>query len=222
MTDDVRVGGLERQSTARDRRGGTVVARREFDAAGRSSLTTFVRRTRSGVSADRLRARGVRPRLDVSRLADCSRRRLPVRPSTLVVRPLAVGPLWGAQLIYTHIRTDSSGMEGSEASDGLLDVLGDSESRALLVALRRESQSAKELGETADLSLPTVYRRLDRLGEFDLVTSTTEVRADGSHYRQYECAFDQTTVSLSPDGFHVTLSLDDEAVAPEQTHSGDD
>ncbi|WP_411962984.1 winged helix-turn-helix domain-containing protein [Haloferax sp. YSMS24] len=113
-------------------------------------------------------------------------------------------------------------MEGSVSSDELLDILGDTESRALLVALRRESQSAKELGETVDLSLPTVYRRLDRLGEYDLVTSTTEVRADGTHYRQYECAFDETVVTLSPDGFQVKLTLDERTVLPGRTHPTDD
>ncbi|KAB1188863.1 MULTISPECIES: winged helix-turn-helix domain-containing protein [Haloferax] len=107
-------------------------------------------------------------------------------------------------------------MDGSVASTELLDVLGDTESRALLVALRRESQSAKELGETVNLSLPTVYRRLDRLGEHGLVASTTEVRSDGTHYRQYECTFDQTTVSLSADGFCVDLSVDEVRPGGEQ------
>ena len=113
-------------------------------------------------------------------------------------------------------------MEGSVSSDELLDILGDTESRALLVALQRESQSAKELGETADLSLPTVYRRLDRLSEYDLVTSTTEVRADGTHYRQYQCTFDETTVSLTADGFHVTLTLDENVLVPGRVHPDDD
>ncbi|KAB1196707.1 MULTISPECIES: winged helix-turn-helix domain-containing protein [Haloferax] len=113
-------------------------------------------------------------------------------------------------------------MDGSVSSGELLDILGDTESRVLLVALCRKSQSAKELGETADLSLPTVYRRLDRLVEFDLVTSATEVRADGTHYRQYECTFDETTVSLSPEGFHVELSVDDDTVLPGRTPSTDD
>ncbi|KAB1194711.1 helix-turn-helix domain-containing protein [Haloferax sp. MBLA0076] len=113
-------------------------------------------------------------------------------------------------------------MDGSVPSNELLDVLGDTEARALLVALRRESQSAKELGEAAGLSLPTVYRRLDRLSEFGLVTSTTEVRSDGTHYRQYECTFDRTTVSLTPDGFRVNLSLDDGTFLHERTNADDD
>jgi predicted transcriptional regulator len=112
-------------------------------------------------------------------------------------------------------------MDGSVSSSDLLDVLGDTESRALLVALRRESQSAKELGEAVDLSLPTVYRRLDRLGEFGLVVSSTEVRTDGSHYRQYECAFDETTVTLSPEGFRMTLSLDEDTLVRLGTNADD-
>ncbi|WP_416839264.1 helix-turn-helix domain-containing protein [Haloferax sp. DFSO52] len=95
------------------------------------------------------------------------------------------------------------------SSEKLLDILGDTESRALLVSLRQNSQSAKELGETTDLSLPTVYRRLDTLEELDLISSATEVRADGTHYRQYICTFDKSVVSLSPEGFVVELSVDD-------------
>lgn len=94
-------------------------------------------------------------------------------------------------------------MDGRVSSDELLDILGDTESRALLVALRRDSRTAKELGETLDLSLPTVYRRLDRLCECGLVTSTTEVRDDGTHCRRYECDFDETVVSLSDEGFRT-------------------
>ncbi|ELZ73408.1 DNA binding protein transcriptional regulator [Haloferax volcanii DSM 14919] len=71
------------------------------------------------------------------------------------------------------------------------------------MALRRDSRTAKELGETLDLSLPTVYRRLDRLCECGLVTSTTEVRDDGTHCRRYECDFDETVVSLSDEGFRT-------------------
>ncbi|AFK18787.2 ArsR family transcriptional regulator [Haloferax mediterranei ATCC 33500] len=107
-------------------------------------------------------------------------------------------------------------MDGSVASDELLNVLGDTESRALLVALCREPRSAKELGETLDRSLPTVYRRLDRLCECGLVASTTEVRNDGTHYRRYECTFDRTLVSLSEDGFLVEVGSEGETPESER------
>ncbi|ELZ91506.1 ArsR family transcriptional regulator [Haloferax mucosum ATCC BAA-1512] len=106
-------------------------------------------------------------------------------------------------------------MDGSVASNELLNVLGDTESRALLVALRREPRSAKELGETLNRSLPTVYRRLDQLCGCGLVASTTRVRDDGTHYRQYECTFDRTMVSLSEEGFFVEVVSDDQSAGSE-------
>ncbi|ELZ84354.1 winged helix-turn-helix domain-containing protein [Haloferax larsenii] len=103
-------------------------------------------------------------------------------------------------------------MDGPVSSDDLLDILGDTEGRALLTALRREPQSAKELASTTDLSLPTVYRRLDKLTTRGLVDSTTEVEADGTHYRRYECSFDEAVITLTTDGFSTELSLDGEAI----------
>ncbi|WP_396613102.1 ArsR/SmtB family transcription factor [Haloferax sp. S1W] len=105
-------------------------------------------------------------------------------------------------------------MDGCVSSDELLDILGDAEGRALLVALRRESQSAKELAETTNLSLPTVYRRLDRLSTYGLIDSTTEVEADGTHYRRYECLFDETVITLTSEGFFAELSSDEEVLSP--------
>ncbi|CQR50443.1 MULTISPECIES: ArsR/SmtB family transcription factor [Haloferax] len=112
-------------------------------------------------------------------------------------------------------------MDGRASSDELLDILGDTESRALLVALRREPRTAKELGETLDLSLPTVYRRLDRLCECGLVSSTTEVRDDGTHRRRYDCDFDETVVSLSVEGFRAEVRLTP-TLSSERTEPGAD
>jgi predicted transcriptional regulator len=87
--------------------------------------------------------------------------------------------------------------------DHLLDVLGDGDARRILASVSERPRSAKELGDEHGLSLPTVYRRLDRLAEHGLVTSTATVEDDGTHYKRYEATFHRAVVTLR-DGAYGT------------------
>lgn len=87
----------------------------------------------------------------------------------------------------------------------ILDTIGDEHARTVLAALSRESRSAKDLAETCDLSLPTIYRRLELLQENDLVSEQTVVADDGNHYKMYECNFDSTVISLEDDEYQVRI-----------------
>jgi len=100
--------------------------------------------------------------------------------------------------------------EASSAGD-LLDTLGDEQARALLEAAAVEPRSAKELAERCGMSLPTVYRRLERLEAHALVTERTEIAADGNHYNVYECNFESTVITLDEDGYEVKLHHRDTA-----------
>lgn len=82
----------------------------------------------------------------------------------------------------------------------LLDAIGDERARELLAAVGMEPRPAKELAEARDVSLPTVYRRLELLQEHDLITEQTEIAEDGNHYNVYECNFDSTVIKLDDDG----------------------
>jgi DNA-binding Lrp family transcriptional regulator len=90
-------------------------------------------------------------------------------------------------------------------SEELLDTIGDEYARQILAALSRDSRSAKELAEECDISLPTVYRRLERLTEQDLVTTRTLVGEDGNEYSIYETNFESTLISLQSDGYEVRV-----------------
>jgi len=87
----------------------------------------------------------------------------------------------------------------------ILDTIGDQHAREVLAAISRESQSAKELAEECDLSLPTVYRRIEMLNEYDLVTDRTLVAEDGNHYKVYESNFESTVISLEDDEYRVRI-----------------
>lgn len=96
-------------------------------------------------------------------------------------------------------------MEG-EVDGELLDAIGDRQARRVLASTDPGPRSAKEIGEQLDLSLPTVYRRLDRLEELDLVTSRTFVAENGNHYEVFECNFDSAVVSLEEGEYDVYVN----------------
>jgi len=87
----------------------------------------------------------------------------------------------------------------------ILNTIGDEHARRVLAAISREPKSAKELSEECDLSLPTVYRRIEILEEHELVTDETLVADDGNHYKVYESNFDSTVISLEDDEYKVRI-----------------
>ena len=87
----------------------------------------------------------------------------------------------------------------------ILNTIGDEHARRVLATISQEPKSAKELAEECDLSLPTVYRRIEILEEHDLVTDETLVADDGNHYKVYESNFDSTVISLEDDEYKVRI-----------------
>lgn len=94
---------------------------------------------------------------------------------------------------------------GDRSSHDILDTIGDEMARRLLIAVRENPQSAKGLAESCDLSLPTVYRRMDVLMDHGLVTEQTVVADDGNHYKEYRCNFDSTLISLGDQQFELEI-----------------
>lgn len=89
--------------------------------------------------------------------------------------------------------------------EDILNTIGDEYARHILATLSKGPHSAKELSEKCDLSLPTVYRRIELLEEHDLVRERTIVAEDGNHYRTFECNFNSTVISLSDEEFDVKI-----------------
>lgn len=96
-------------------------------------------------------------------------------------------------------------MDGNQSVEGVLDTIGDDYARQILVALSREPRPAKELAEACDISLPTVYRRLEKLEAHDLVTSHADTDEHGNEFKRYECAFESTVISLADDEYDVRI-----------------
>lgn len=96
--------------------------------------------------------------------------------------------------------------------EALADLLGDECARTILVEAKKEPCSAAELSDCAGVSEPTVYRRLERLREYDLVTEDIQPVTDGKNYKLYRTELDSIELDLSEDGFEITVSRRDRMV----------
>ncbi len=96
-------------------------------------------------------------------------------------------------------------MEEDRPIEEVLDTIGDGKARDVLAAISEEPRSAKQLGEELEMSLPTVYRRVEMLEENNLVRSSTYVAEDGNHYDVYESNFDSTVIRLEDDQYDVRI-----------------
>jgi IclR helix-turn-helix domain. len=96
-------------------------------------------------------------------------------------------------------------VDESRSVEDILDTMGDDYARNILATLSDEPRPAKDLAKACDISLPTVYRRLDQLEEQELVTSNTEVDSDGNEFQRYECNFESTVISLEDDEYDVRI-----------------
>lgn len=97
-------------------------------------------------------------------------------------------------------------MSGDGEPEGIIDTIGDQPARTVLAALNHEPQSAKELADSHDLSLATVYRRIEILEQHDLIEHETVIGKDGNHYKIYRSNLDSLIIRLE-DGSYDTRIL---------------
>jgi predicted transcriptional regulator len=91
--------------------------------------------------------------------------------------------------------------------DTILDVLGCPTARRVLALGAVQPCSAEQLTAHCDASKPTVYRRLNVLDEYDLLVERCAVDDDGTHYKTYETALEEVTVSVESEAFAVDIEL---------------
>ena len=86
-------------------------------------------------------------------------------------------------------------------------LLADETTQQILIETTTEPMSADELSDACDVSPQTVYRRLEDLIEYDMVTEDLELDDDGHHYKVYTATLDRVVIELTSDGFTLTLSV---------------
>lgn len=95
--------------------------------------------------------------------------------------------------------------DGTDAV-ALADLIADDCARQILIETKDDPRSASELSTRLDASEPTIYRRLQRLQQQDLVSEEIRPVTDGKNYRVYKAQLNSVTLELTDEGFEVTVS----------------
>lgn len=95
--------------------------------------------------------------------------------------------------------------ESATDAASVIDLLGDTFTRNILVSLKAEPKTARELVSACDGSRPTVYRRLKALEETDLVTTRNQIDPDGHHRKEFATHVTSIVLNLEPEDFETAL-----------------
>lgn len=106
--------------------------------------------------------------------------------------------------------TETEGDEAPEstAPETVLELLTDEYARAILDALADQRRSATDLVEACDVSVPTVYRRLNRLEAAGLVEAETVLHPEGHHRQEYELGYVRVDLVLEDGELTATVEAD--------------
>jgi|AntDeeMinimDraft_4_1070355.scaffolds.fasta_scaffold00570_14 DNA-binding transcriptional ArsR family regulator len=87
----------------------------------------------------------------------------------------------------------------------VVELLDDEYARAILAATSIEPMSAAQLAERCEASPPTVYRRLDRLREEELVAAAQQLDPEGHHYEVFSARLARLEVELDDGDYEVEI-----------------
>ena len=96
-------------------------------------------------------------------------------------------------------------MSEKRDSDAMFEALCSDHAREILTAAYSEPRSAEELADYCDVSLPTVYRRVNALVDRDLLEETLRADPDGNHYTLYVSNLDSLEFELKTAGFIASV-----------------
>jgi DNA-binding Lrp family transcriptional regulator len=106
----------------------------------------------------------------------------------------------------------SSGERRGE-DEGIYALLDDDYARRILVETYEDPRSAEALSDACDASESTIYRRVERLRERDLVEGIQRLDPGGHHHEVYAARLERVTVELTENGFVVEIDRTEETAA---------
>jgi len=89
----------------------------------------------------------------------------------------------------------------------VFEVLASDECRQILAAASVRSVSAQELEQLCDVSLPTIYRRINVLLEYDFLSEEQVVDPEGGQYKQYSTDLEEIHVVIEEGQFDVNIEI---------------
>lgn len=89
----------------------------------------------------------------------------------------------------------------------VFDVFGDSLARRILVLASDRPVAADDLAGQLDVSEPTIYRRVNTLLEYDLLSERQVIDGDGHHYKTYETTLKRAAFEIENGGYNIDLEI---------------
>ena len=89
----------------------------------------------------------------------------------------------------------------------IFDVLGSERARRILALASVKPVSADELSDGLDASLPTIYRRVNALQEYDLLREETRIDTDGNHFKAFTTNLERICFEVEDGGFDIDIEL---------------
>ncbi|RQG98548.1 helix-turn-helix domain-containing protein [Natrarchaeobius oligotrophus] len=93
----------------------------------------------------------------------------------------------------------------------VVDILGDDYAKTILVHAREEPKSVQALSDACEADPSTIYRRVERLTEADLLTDHQHLDPDGHHHKVYATQLQEVRIRLGDDGYVVEIDRSEPA-----------
>ena len=130
------------------------------------------------------------------------------RPRTVIA--------YGIQYFCTH-RMRSDGEMADVDLATVVALLDDEHTRSILAATSDRPLSANELSEHCGVSTSSIYRRLDRLTDADLVAERTRPRSDGHHETVYVSRLHRFELTVTDGELRWDIDRESDDVADQLT-----
>jgi predicted transcriptional regulator len=96
--------------------------------------------------------------------------------------------------------------------DDIFDVLASEDVRRILVATSVRPMSAKELADICDRSLATIYRRVQAMEDYNLLSKELARDSDGTQYNEYKSDLNEITISVDEGRLNVNIDIEKDTV----------
>lgn len=130
------------------------------------------------------------------------------RRSAVLGGRTADSPAQKRGFLYTKLGHVGSPVSEEPDPDDLFALLDDEYARAILTATSKRPMSAKTLSEEIDASLPTIYRRIERLRDSGLIEERPAFQREGRHYGVFEARLERIDVKLDDGELIVSVEIE--------------
>ncbi|MEF8976434.1 MAG: helix-turn-helix domain-containing protein [Halapricum sp.] len=96
--------------------------------------------------------------------------------------------------------------------DDIFDILASEDVRRILVATSVQPMSAKELATICDRSLATIYRRVEAMEEYNLISEEITRDPDGTQYNEYRSDLNEITIAVDEGQLNVNIDIEKDTV----------